>query len=225
MKKILQFKNEYEFLSNFYEARTEYEGVVYPTSEHAYQAAKSKDATTRYVISKLETPDEAKKMGNIIKIRDDWDEIKTQVMYDCLVSKFSDKKLAKKLLATGDKELIEGNHHSDMFWGKVDGVGYNMLGRILMRIRSELRVFQTEDNSKYMLVRVREVREKIALVDVSKKCNTITDTRRRVKEAYDNGLITFDDCDPKIVTANVLNTSPQTIYNDEKYEYKIIEVE
>ena len=223
MNKILQFKNEYEFLSNFYEARTEYEGVVYPTSEHAYQAAKTKDATTRYVISKLETPDEAKKMGNIIKIRDDWDEIKTRVMYDCLVSKFSDKNLAKKLLATGDMELIEGNHHGDMFWGKVDGVGANMLGRILMRIRSELRGFQTENNSRYMSVRLREVREKIALVDIS-ECDTIAYASRQVKEAYDKGLITFDDCDPKIVISEVSNMSPCTIYNDENYEYKVMEV-
>jgi len=47
--------------------------------------------------------------------------------------------LKEKLLATGDEELVEGNDWNDRVWGKVDGVGENHLGRLLMKIRAELR--------------------------------------------------------------------------------------
>ena len=49
--------------------------------------------------------------------------------------------LAEQLIATGDRELVEGNNWHDTFWGAdgKTGEGENHLGRILMKIRGELR--------------------------------------------------------------------------------------
>jgi len=38
---INTFRGKYRFLSNFYYAEVNYEGIRYPTVEHAYQAAKT----------------------------------------------------------------------------------------------------------------------------------------------------------------------------------------
>lgn len=64
-------------------------------------------------------------------------------MQDILEAKF-DKELplAEMLLATGDEELVEGNHWNDTFWGVYRGKGRNELGKILMRIRENLRCQQ-----------------------------------------------------------------------------------
>lgn len=47
--------------------------------------------------------------------------------------------LRKKLLATGDAELVENNTCGDVFWGICDGVGENHLGKILMLVRDRLK--------------------------------------------------------------------------------------
>lgn len=141
--KIGEFQGEYRFLSNFWPAPCEFEGVRYPSSEHAYQAAKSLDAADRRRIAALPTPSEAKRAGRALTLRPDWETVKFDVMRECVRSKFAlNPDLAEKLLATGDALLEEGNTWGDRTWGVVDGVGENRLGRILMDIRSELRANQ-----------------------------------------------------------------------------------
>lgn len=130
---------KYHFLSNFYMAPVEYEGILYPSSEHAYQAAKTLDHHTRTLLAKLGTAGKVKKAGQNVKMREDWDDVKIDVMEEIVTLKFEQHpKLAQKLLDTGDAELIEGNTWNDKFWGVVDGVGENNLGKVLMRVRREL---------------------------------------------------------------------------------------
>jgi ribA/ribD-fused uncharacterized protein len=139
------FDGKYDFLSNFYPSRITIDCVSYPTVEHAFQAAKTRSFLKRIEISKLDTPREAKRAGRQVKLRSDWEEIKDQVMYDCLKEKFKDKELRDKLLATGDEELIEGTTWHDNYWGNCSCErcknieGKNMLGKTLMRVREELR--------------------------------------------------------------------------------------
>jgi ribA/ribD-fused uncharacterized protein len=76
--------------------------------------------------------------------RDDWDEVKTKVMLDVVRIKFSNPILRKMLLETGEEELVEGNHWHDNFWGscrceKCGSSGQNMLGKILMQVRTEIK--------------------------------------------------------------------------------------
>lgn len=139
---IRRFAGPYHFLSNFFRTPEpiSYEGLDYPTSEHAFQAAKSLSKSARRGIRDAVTPGQAKKLGQCVKLRDDWMQIRVQVMQAILRVKFSQPELRKKLLATGDALLVEGNRHNDVFWGYVEGRGgANNLGKILMMIRSELR--------------------------------------------------------------------------------------
>lgn len=136
---ISEFFGDYRFLSNFYMHEIEYEGIVYLSNEHAYQAAKTLDIEERKKIAALLTAGDAKKAGKKLKIRPDWEEVKLQVMRDCVRIKFEDDGLRRKLLLTNDAELIEGNNWNDTFWGVCDGVGTNHLGIILMETRAGIR--------------------------------------------------------------------------------------
>lgn len=143
---IKSFKGKYNFLSNFYPCFVEYEGIVYPSVEHAFQAAKTLDPQMRKNFSIMRSAADAKWWGGHIKLRPDWEQVKDQVMLECVKSKFTysspasfQKNLKKQLLDTGDAYLEEGNQHHDMYWGTYRGKGKNMLGKILMIVRDEIR--------------------------------------------------------------------------------------
>jgi N-glycosidase YbiA len=135
---ISSFTGDYRFLSNFYPSDVELDGIVYPSVEHAYQAAKTLDKEERKVFHKRPLPSaaEAKKLGRKSSLRSDWEGVKLQVMEDLLVQKFAHKELQEQLLATGQSLLVEGNWWGDSFWG-VDNKkgGQNHLGKLLMKIR------------------------------------------------------------------------------------------
>lgn len=136
---ISKFSGKYRFLSNFHPASTEYDGVLYPTSEHAYQAAKTLDHDLRVKILTCGSSGRAKSLGRYLELRPDWDDIKIEVMASILYDKFTrNPELRQMLVDTGDEELIEGNTWGDQFWG-VDGTGHNWLGKLLMRLRNHLR--------------------------------------------------------------------------------------
>jgi ribA/ribD-fused uncharacterized protein len=137
---IYGFFNNYRFLSNFHLCSIPYEGLMYPSTEHAFQAAKTLDPKEREFILEASTPGRAKRAGRLITLRPDWEEVKLGIMYEVNMTKYdSYPELKEMLLATGDEKLVEGNTWGDTFWGQVDGVGKNYLGNILMQIRKELR--------------------------------------------------------------------------------------
>jgi len=121
------------------------DGLWYPSTEHAYQAAKTLDLETRKKMSWLRNGGEVKRFAasGRLKLRSDWYDISIDIMKDLVRQKFEDLRLRKILLDTGDAYLMEGNIWGDSFWGKVveDGhlVGQNNLGQILMNLRDEYR--------------------------------------------------------------------------------------
>ena len=138
MDKINEFRGEYYFLSNFYNADVTYQGVIYKNNEAAFQSAKAIDLDTRIRFSKLD-PLTAKREGRRVKLRSDWEEIKFDIMYEVCYNKFrSNEELKQELIATGSAHLEEGNTWGDIIWGTVDGKGQNNLGKILMRVRREI---------------------------------------------------------------------------------------
>lgn len=133
------FAGKYRFLSNFYPAPVIYSGKIYPTVENAYQAAKCASDDNR-TLFELWTPAKAKRMGQSVFIRDDWEDVKISIMRRLVYCKFSyHTDLTQQLLDTGHAELIEGNTWGDKFWGVCSGVGENHLGKILMHVRRRLR--------------------------------------------------------------------------------------
>lgn len=134
---ITEFKGENFFLSNFYVAPVFYHGIRFENSEAAYQAAKCPERMQDFCGL---NPQMAKRMGRKVSIRPDWEDVKYDVMYQVCKAKFTQNQdLLDKLLDTGDAELVEGNTWGDQIWGVCNGVGENNLGKILMRIRGELR--------------------------------------------------------------------------------------
>lgn len=136
---INRFDGQYFFLSNFYPTKVVFEGIIFESAEHAYQAAKSTDPKVRAKFLSANSAKEAKALGRKIKLRPDWEQIKLDIMLRVVKSKFKHNiQIADKLLATGDEELVEGNNWNDTFWGVCDGVGENHLGKILMQVREEI---------------------------------------------------------------------------------------
>ena len=141
---IDSFRGKYYFLSNFFPAEVTYNGLTYQNNEAAFQAQKTYSKEERIEFTTLE-PRDAKRRGRRVRLRRDWEQVKDRIMEEIVRAKSSqNEELKEQLLATGDAQLVEGNRWNDRYWG-VDirsGVGENHLGKILMKVRSELRLSQ-----------------------------------------------------------------------------------
>lgn len=137
---IDSFRGDFGFLSNFYEMSIWIDGEKYPSVEHAYQAAKTNDPTTKKLIREAKTPAIAKKLGQSCQLVQGWDSKKIVIMRELIKKKFENPLLRALLLATEDAQLIEGNTWNDRFWGVCRGVGSNWLGKILMEVRKECKL-------------------------------------------------------------------------------------
>lgn len=136
---ITAFDGDYAFLSNMYLCPLFYKGMAFASSEHAYQAEKFTDFDQKLIIQCASSPYRAKRLGRMMTIRPDWDQVKVQVMREILDVKFSLPDLADKLLSTGNAQLVEGNNWNDTFWGVCNGKGQNWLGKLLMEKRAKLK--------------------------------------------------------------------------------------
>lgn len=144
---INEFRGTFRFLSNFHPSpiRVRFSNDVHTvaaTAEHVFQAFKTRNKTTQRAILRTENPGYAKRLGRTCDLREDWEDIKLNVMRAVVRAKFEQNEDLKFMLfATDDATLIEGNHWNDTFWG-VDlktGQGHNHLGIILMEVRETLR--------------------------------------------------------------------------------------
>ncbi len=134
------FFGPHRYLSNFWQADVELYGVIYPSVEHAYQAAKTMDPEYQKRIREASTSREAKDLGKKAVLRPDWEQVKVDFMRYLVWNKFSTHEdLRLRLLNTGEAVLTEGNTWGDTFWGVCNGTGQNWLGRILMETRDRLR--------------------------------------------------------------------------------------
>lgn len=134
--------DDYGCFSNFSRHGVELEGIYWPTGEHCFQAMKFSDEEHRERIRQASTPKEAKRLGQerTVPIRPDWDDVRDEIMLRIVRRKFeTHADLRQVLLDTGDEQLVEAAP-SDPYWGcGADGQGENRLGKILMRVREELR--------------------------------------------------------------------------------------
>jgi N-glycosidase YbiA len=134
--------DEHGFLSNFSRHGFELDGKRWKTVEHYFQAQKFAGTPHAERVRRAATPKEAKRLGNdrSAPLRADWEAVKDGVMRRAVLRKFATHEdLRVLLLASGDEELVE-NAPNDYYWGcGADGSGKNMLGRILVEVRAELR--------------------------------------------------------------------------------------
>ena len=138
---ITSFKDDYEFLSNFYPCKITIAGYTFPSVENAYQAMKCANPNDYAQFVNI-GPAEAKKLGRKVQLRSDWEQIKYNVMRQLLDLKFQDKVLLKMLQDTAPESIIEGNYWHDNYWGMCQcdkcksKIKYNHLGELLQRKRN-----------------------------------------------------------------------------------------
>ena len=137
----------YREFSNFAPFAIDLDGAQWPTTEHYYQAQKFTDAEMQSKIRAAKKPIIAKNLADKHRgrMRPDWDAVKDEVMYRAVRRKFElHPELRDLLLATGDEEIVESVPH-DYYWGVGrDGSGQNKLGKIIERIRAELRAAEDD---------------------------------------------------------------------------------
>lgn len=148
-KAIKCFKGKNWYLDNFFPCEVEFEGLYFPSVEHAFQGAKTLDMNKRINFCAYPDAATAKSEGRKLKLREDWESVKIDIMRQLVYDKFRRGmsygdgteriNILQMLLDTGDAYLEEGNCHGDRFWGTVNGEGQNWLGRILMGVRDQLR--------------------------------------------------------------------------------------
>lgn len=147
MTRIDTFRGRWTRLGNYSYCTVFYKGHAYPTTEHAYQAQKTLNKDLQRVIRHATGPAQAKHLARNLELRPDWEQVKDGIMLDLLREKFSQEPEKWVLLATGQAELVEGNWWHDNYWGdctcgkkvSCEAPGKNMLGKLLMQVRAELR--------------------------------------------------------------------------------------
>jgi predicted NAD-dependent protein-ADP-ribosyltransferase YbiA (DUF1768 family) len=129
MSVIRKFTSGHSFLSMDFPCQIDYRGDLYPTLQHAFLAAMATNSLDKQYVRRNSSPVEALKRSRKITRRADWEAVEGSILYSLTKIKFAPGgKLAQKLLATGDVELIEY---------KVSITEH--LGPVLMKVRGELR--------------------------------------------------------------------------------------
>lgn len=138
---IKEFQGEYRWLSNFMPAKIILGGKEYPSVEHAYMSAKSDDIEWKdYCSNEQNKPGDVKRQSRTIKLVPNWENIKVDIMKECLIQKFNQQPYKNLLIKTGDTFIQEGNKWNDKFWGVClkTNKGDNTLGKLIMEIRKTL---------------------------------------------------------------------------------------
>ena len=140
----------YGAFSNLYRRVIEFEGEEFATSEHAYQAGKARKREVRDWVLSAPSPALVAMAAHGLYYWDivpGWSRTKFDRMRGVIRAKFTQyDDLRELLLSTGDARLVESTtveNEVNRLWGEVNGVGRNMLGQLLMELRTELRGDET----------------------------------------------------------------------------------
>jgi len=133
-------KPYYEF-TNFYQCNIRINGMVWPSSEHYFQAQKFH--TDQRLVNMIRQAATAREAFDLARQYDgqkrrDWDQAKTDIMRQIVWEKFSQNQVLGALLKSTGNAILEEHSPFDSFWGIYNGVGQNWLGIILMETRSKL---------------------------------------------------------------------------------------
>ena len=139
MNDITEFQGEFRWLSNFFPVQIEYEGLIYPSVEHAYQAGKLINIEDRKLFL-IMSAGQAKKLWRNYPTYNLTEEFRLNLMYQLLSIKFNQEPFKSLLIATGDCYIQEGNRFGDTFFGYClkTNQGKNHLGQMIMNIGEKL---------------------------------------------------------------------------------------
>lgn len=139
--RFYKVNDNYGCFSNFSKHGFDLDGKYWPTSEHYFQAQKFVGSIFEEEIRQAKSPNSAAKLGRDRSkpLRPDWELVKDEIMKKAILQKFQTNIAIRDILiSTSTKEIIEETT-DDYYWGcGSDGTGKNVLGKILMEIRSML---------------------------------------------------------------------------------------
>jgi len=143
-KQVFFYEQDFYVLSNFSSFRVTWKDIDFDTSEHAYHCEKFFTTVVgiAHDIQRARSAHEAFKIAEQNKEyrRSDWDDVKVGIMRDILRAKAEQHEyVRRKLLATGDRELIEDSWRDDVWGWGTNRDGQNLLGKLWMEVRTELR--------------------------------------------------------------------------------------
>jgi ribA/ribD-fused uncharacterized protein len=135
----------YGAFSNLFRRPILFEDTSFPTAEHAYQAGKARRPEVRAWLMAAPSPALLAMAAHGLyqwDITPSWSRIKFERMRAVLHAKFTQHEdLRELLLSTGSVRLVETasvDNAVNRLWGEVNGVGKNMLGVLLMELRTHL---------------------------------------------------------------------------------------
>ena len=140
---IRGFRGDFFFLSNMYLSPVIFLHGQFRCAEAAYQSCKCKKLEDRVKFFHVDGY-RAKRLSKTVDLIEDWDNIRLSFMAYVVQHKFENPDMRKKMLLTGNRELIEENNWGDTFWGTVNGVGENHLGIILMNVRKKIQISEVQ---------------------------------------------------------------------------------
>lgn len=168
-------RKHYAWLSNFSRHGFDLDGRRWATVEHFFQAMKFRSFVRQEEIRWVSHPAEAKRLGGLSGIRENWDVLRELVMRTALRAKFSlefNPDLVRLLKNTEGYDLIEDSP-IDYYWGcGRDNTGKNRLGCLLVELRSDPALGQTPP-----MIEFPEIPPLIIEEDLLRRCQASIQTR------------------------------------------------
>ena len=134
-------KEPYGEFSNFARYPVLIDGLIWPTTEHYYQAQKFAGTEHVEAVRQSALPKMAAAIGRdkTLPLRMDWEEVKENVMRVALYAKFTQYEDLRNILLDTEDAILAEHTDNDMYWGDGLGMGKNRLGVLLMEVRESLR--------------------------------------------------------------------------------------
>lgn len=145
LERIVGFTGYFDFMNLEYTTPVYFEGALYPSGAHAYHAAKSYDEVVRRRFQKMPAIKDMQEMALTLQEPEDWKMRRLAVMEIVNRDKFRrNKELREKLDSTLDREIVneitdDNDREDSLFWGVIKDQGQNQLGRIIEKIRRDMR--------------------------------------------------------------------------------------
>lgn len=170
LERIVGFKGYFDFMNLEYQCPVYFEGDLYPSAAHAYHAAKSNDEKVRKRFQKMPMIKEMRMLAETLPEPEDWKLKRLGVMEIVNRDKFRrNKELREKLSTTLERELIneinnENDREDSLFWGVIGDQGQNQLGRVLEKIRHDMRENKELEKWVCACFRLQDDRRAIPLI-------------------------------------------------------------
>lgn len=142
--KISLFAGKYNFLSNDHICLVYHDGYLFNSVTHAFQAARAQNQETKERISKIHDFDIMYEIAETIEDPANWAKFRSKTMEVLIRDKFRRNPQLRQRLSETAPAIIQNTYddtenRNNLYWGIVDGRGENVIGKILMKIRDDIK--------------------------------------------------------------------------------------